>query len=148
MKNKVLIVLSIIMCIVLAGCNTKTIDATELAEALATNGTFTEELYAVSADITEKRYALTDDEVEECAAYAGTKAVVDEVVVFKAKDVDAVKTKVQQHISAQEESYTSYRPDEVPKLQDSVLVVSGDYVILCVSEDSSSAKTIIDEYIK
>lgn len=148
MKKKFLAILSITMCLFLASCGAKTIDANELASKLVLEGVFAEQLTQVSSDITEKRYMLTENEVEECVAYSGTKAVVDEVVVFKAKDVDAVKEKVLEHINTQTNSYSSYRPDEVPKLENSVVTVSGDYVIVCISNDSSTAKNIIDQYTK
>jgi hypothetical protein len=115
---------------------------------LLANGTYAEELSEVSSQITEKRYALTEDDVEEAVGYAGTNAVVDEIAIFKAKDVDAVSEKVSEHIDSQIKTYESYRPDEVSKLDDCIVTVSGDYVIVCVSEDSTGAKKIIDEYVK
>lgn len=148
MKKKILAVLSITMAVVLASCGAKTIDVNKLASSLASEGKFAEQLTEVSSDITEKRYGIEANDVEECAAYAGTKAVVDEVAVFKASNVENVKEQVEQHIDAQKESYSSYRPDEVPKLDDCVVTVSGDYVIVCVSEDSTAAKSIIEKYTK
>lgn len=148
MKKKILAVLSITMAAVLAGCGAKTIDVHELASSLASEGQFAEQLTEVSSDITEKRYGIEAADVEECAAYAGTKAVVDEVAVFKAANVENVKEQAQKHIETQKDSYSSYRPDEVPKLDDSVVTVSGDYVIVCISEDSSAAKSIIEKYTK
>ncbi len=148
MKKITLAVLSIITAAVLASCGAKTINVNELASALMAEGKFAEQLTEVSAEITEKRYGLEADDVEECAAYAGTKAVVDEVAVFKAANLENVKEQVEQHIDAQKDSYSSYRPDEVPKLDDCVVTVSGDYVIVCVSEDSSVAESIIEKYTK
>lgn len=148
MKKKILAVLSITMAAVLAGCGAKTIDVHEFASSLASEGKFAEQLTEVSSDITEKRYGIEAADVEECAAYAGTKAVVDEVAVFKAANVENVKEQAQKHIETQKDSYSSYRPDEVPKLDDSVVTVSGDYVIVCISEDSSAAKSIIEKYTK
>ena len=148
MKKITLTILSLLTAAALTSCGAKAINVNELASALASEGKFAEQLTEVSADITEKRYGLEDADVEECAAYAGTKAVVDEVAVFKAANVENVKEQVEQHIDAQKDSYSSYRPDEVPKLDDCVVTVSGDYVIVCVSEDSSAAKSIIEQYTK
>lgn len=148
MRKKVLMILMLAMAVMLAGCSEKPIDAEELASKLVNEGQFTEKLSEVSGNITEKRYALSDDEVEECISYSGTNAVVDEVVVFKAKDTDAVKNKVEEHVDIQETIYKDYAPDEVVKLKNCVIEVSGDYVILCISEDASLAEKIIKEYTK
>ena len=53
-----------------------------------------------------------------------------------------------QHIEKQKTTYTSYAPNEVSKLDDCVVETVGDYVIVCVSEDSSSVQSIIDQYTK
>jgi hypothetical protein len=149
-NKKITTVLAMALCVAsIAGCSSsKEINVTELASALLANGTYAEELSEVSSQITEKRYALTEDDVEEAVGYAGTNAVVDEIAIFKAKDVDAVSEKVSEHIDSQIKTYESYRPDEVSKLDDCIVTVSGDYVIVCVSEDSTGAKKIIDEYVK
>ena len=52
------------------------------------------------------------------------------------------------HIEKQKTTYTSYAPNEVSKLDDCVVETVGDYVIVCVSEDSSSVQSIIDQYTK
>ena len=117
------------MCVSLAGCGGKAVDINELASALSSDGKFAEQLTEVSSDIAEKRYMISDGEVEECVSYTGTPAVVDEITIFKT-------------------TYTSYAPNEVSKLDDCVVETVGDYVIVCVSEDSSSVQSIIDQYTK
>lgn len=148
MKKIISAGLVIVSLFALAGCGAKDINTNELASKLANEGKFAEKLSQVSEKMTEKRYAISEEDVEECVSYAGTNAVVDEVAVFKAKNADNVKSKVEDRINAQKESYKSYNPDELPKLDDCVIVTEGDCVILCVSEDSSSAKNIINEYTK
>lgn len=148
MKKRFLIMLLILIMSVLTSCGSATIDVNELASKLAQNGSFAEELTEVSADITLRRYGIDSEAVEECAAYAGTMAVVDEVAVFHVKDAAAVEECVEKHIEAQKESYADYRPDEVPKLDKSLVKSAGDYIIVCVSEDYEKADSIISEFIK
>lgn len=148
MKKLVLSLAVVIMCVSLTGCGSKTVDINELASALSSDGKFAEQLTQVDSDIAEKRYMISDGEVEECVSYTGTPAVVDEVTVFKATDAEAVQEKAEQHIATQKETYTSYAPSEVSKLDDCVVETVGDYVIVCVSEDSSSVQSIIDQYTK
>ncbi len=147
--NKRILAVFAVSAMLLSGCGSKyDINTGELASKLANEGSFAEQLTEVSEGITEKRYGLDEADVEECAAYAGTKAVVDEVAVFKAVNVENVTEAVSKHIDAQKETYSSYRPDELPKLESNLVKVMGDYVIVCISEDSAQAEAIISEYTK
>ena len=141
MKKLVFGLAAVMMCVSLAGCGGKAVDINELASALSSDGKFAEQLTEVSSDIAEKRYMISDGEVEECVSYTGTPAVVDEIT-------ESVKEKAEQHIEKQKTTYTSYAPNEVSKLDDCVVETVGDYVIVCVSEDSSSVQSIIDQYTK
>lgn len=148
MKKLVFGLAAVMMCVSLAGCGGKAVDINELALALSSDGKFAEQLTEVSSDIAEKRYMISDGEVEECVSYTGTPAVVDEITIFKTSDTESVKEKAEQHIEKQKTTYTSYAPNEVSKLDDCVVETVGDYVIVCVSEDSSSVQSIIDQYTK
>jgi len=143
MKKLVFGLAAVMMCVSLAGCGGKAVDINELASALSSDGKFAEQLTEVSSDIAEKRYMISDGEVEECVSYTGTPAVVDEITIFKTSDTESVKEKAEQKTT-----YTSYAPNEVSKLDDCVVETVGDYVIVCVSEDSSSVQSIIDQYTK
>lgn len=148
MKKSIIAVLLLSSLLTLTGCGAKNINVDELASKLAEEGQFAEELTEVSETVTNKRLALGEDEAAECAAYAGTAAVTDEVIVVKAKDIAKVEDAVDKYIQNRTETYTSYRPDEVPKLKDAVIETIGNCVIVCVSEDSALARKIIDEYTK
>lgn len=149
-KRKIAVCIAAVSVVFAAGCSQSVnIDANTLAEDLKNNGVYSEELSPVSAQITEKRYAFDEGEVSETVAFAGTRAVVDEVAVFKAEsDIDAVVEKVTAHIDAQTQTYQSYRPDELPKLRDAIVTTSGDYVIVCISADSAKAEEIINSYMR
>lgn len=148
MKKIILMITAVIICIAISACGEQTIDIEQLSQQLISEGTFGEELFRISDDIAQKRYGIEDGEVEECISSTGTAAVVDEVTIFKAAKPEIVKEKAEKYIESQKSSYSSYRPDEVPKLNDSIVAMKGSYVIICVSEDSSAAQNIIDEYVK
>ena len=74
---------------------------------------------------------------------AGTGATAEELAVFETKDADAAAALVQK-LEARNadriESYSSYIPEEVPKLENAVILSGGRYVVLCVAEDSSAVR--------
>lgn len=149
MKKVLTVIAGIAAAAMLAACGTAQIEPQTLADSLSGVINFSEQLTPLSENITLKRYGLDETLVTEAAGYAGTQAVVDEIAVFKTADADAVIEKVNARLSAQETSYTSYAPDEVPKLQDAVVESVGDCVIVCVSEDASAdVKTVISGLTK
>lgn len=127
------------------------LDVDSAAEQMAVQGSFDEPLEKIGGDIAMKIYQLEPDAVAGSAVYTGTAAVVDEVSVWEARDAAAVKTveqAVRARLESQKESYASYRPEEVPKLDAAVIVSKGNYVALCVSKDSEKAKTVLEGLLK
>lgn len=112
------------------------IDSKTAADKLASSVAFSETLSEISSNVLVKKYGLDESAVTDAAGYCGTAAVVDEVAVFKTTDTAAVADAAQKHIQSQKDSYTSYAPNEVPKLDEAVIETVGDSVIVCVSNDS------------
>lgn len=147
MKKITAVLAAITLMMPLAGCGQKEVDATKIATELLNNASFAETLTEVSEQVTKKRLDLDDDEVSVCAAFKGTSAVVDEIIVIKTTDTEDVEEKVREYVESQTKQYESYRPSEVPKLNDAVISVTGDTVIYCASEDSAKAMQIINDNI-
>ncbi len=145
MKKTIAALAALTLMLTLTGCGQKEIDATKVATELLNNASFAETLTEVSEQVTKKRLDLDDDEVIMCAAFKGTSAVVDEIIVIKTTDTEDVEEKLYEYVDSQTEQYENYRPSEVPKLEDSLITVEGDTVIYCASEDSVKAMEIITE---
>ncbi len=113
--------------------------AVKTAAILNETAHFAEDLTEMSSDAVMRRYGLDGETVVNAAGYAGTPAVVDEIAVFEAKDVDKVIEAANARIESQKTNYSSYAPDQVPKLDDAVIMRLGnsDCVAVCVSEDTS-----------
>ena len=146
MKKIIIALIAVLMlALSLASCGGSEVDVTGLADELLNNAEFSETLTEVSENVVKKRLALEDDEVEMCAAFKGTNAVVDEIIVIKTSDTDAVEEKMQNYLDSQIEQYKSYRADEVPKLENAVIYALNNTVVYCVSEDSDKAMQIISD---
>lgn len=153
MKKIISFIISAVLCTaVFAGCGGGTeFDADAAVGQLMSAGIFAETLTEVKPEVTKKRLSLSEGDIESCTAYAGTKAVVDELVLVKASSPSAAETvesAFEKHIEAQKKSYSSYNPNEVPKLDSAVIVSESGYVILVVSADSDKAKSIIKDCLK
>ncbi len=160
MKKKIAIIIIIIAIIVIAVLamiivknNNKTIQINieDLASKILQSGAFEDELIKVDSEMILKDYNFTADEVEEFVSYQGSGATSEEIVILKVKDksnLNSIKDKINARIEERKEAFQSYLPKEVGKIDNNILRVEGNYVIFCVSNDSSKVNQIINDYVK
>lgn len=149
--KKISILLTLIMIVlVAAGCSSSqsvTLDVQQTADKLAQEVSFQDQLTSLDQDAALKLYDLTADDVQAVALYVGTGATAEEISVWQGKDANAAKNiqnAVNTRIENQKESFVDYNPEEMPKLENPVVVAKGNYVVLCLSGDNDNAKQIID----
>lgn len=125
------------------------VDVQEVADKLLSDGDFKDELGVVDKTIAMTRlYGLDEAIVEAAAFYTNSNATAEEIAVIKVvgnEDVDTVKAAYENRIEEQKEACKDYLPDEMPKLKDAVIFAKGNYVVLCVSNDSKKAEDIIEK---
>ena len=151
MMKKFSILLTLLMVVlVAAGCSSSqpaALDVQQTADKLAQEVSFQDQLTKMDQDAALKLYDLTADDVETASPYVGTGATAEEISVWQGKDADAAKKiqdAVNTRIENQKESFVDYNPEEMPKLENPVVVAKGNYVVLCLSGDNENAKKIID----
>ena len=132
----------------LAGCGQAAeaeVQLDELAFKIKDSVEFSEELYLLDEGIARQLYGVGED--AQCAAWAGAGATAEELAVFELPDEAAAGTLVSSLRSRNDEridDYADYLPDEVPKLQNTLLLSNGRYVLLCTAPDTSGAKSAWD----
>ena len=120
------------------------IDTAALADRLVSEVTYSVELQ--EDDVTNYFFAL--EEGVEGIAYTATDYTGEEVMVFTTPSEEvAVSTKemVEAFLTEQSTGMAPYAPEAVDRIDNAVLVQEGNYVVLCVSEDSEKAEEIIKE---
>lgn len=123
-------------------------DAESLAARLMADVSFDEELNALDSSAAERVYRLDPELIAANAVYIGTGASVDEVCVIEASSSEAAKeieTALQARIEQRKADYADYKPEEVPKLDDAILERNGSLVVLCVTSDTDTARSILDD---
>lgn len=136
-----------------AGCAKKevTIDVPGLAEKLLTEVTYKDELSEIDLETAGMIYSLEAAGIEEGRVYVSSGATAEEIAVFRCKtddDAKLVKTALEDRVTEQKESFQDYVPEELDKLNKSVIMVSGKYAVLSISDEDSKAKDIINEAFK
>ena len=136
----------------IAGCGSgasTTIDAAGLAKSLATEITYEDTLEQLDQD--EISMYMDIAEGVESVVYMGSGSTAEEVGVFTAGDSETAKdtlNSVQDYLDDQQESFEDYKPEEAKRVGSAVLEQKGNYVILCVSGDSDTARKVIEEAFK
>ena len=63
-------------------------------------------------------------------------------------DINEVKDLIVKRIDERKEAFADYLPDEVYKLENYTLLEKGDYLILCIANDSEGINDIVNDYLK
>ena len=149
MKKLTMILAALAMTMSLVACGggeekVTEIDVVALANRLVTEVTYTEELQEDDVE----NYFFSIEEGVTGIAYMSAGFSGEEVVIFTAPDEETAKTTkemVEGFLAEQSTTMAPYAPDAVERIDNAVLVQKGNYVILCVSEDSEKAEEIIKE---
>lgn len=154
MKKLVAIIMMVCMTLSLTvGCGEEavTVDVKQMAADLKANLEFVDELSEVDTETALALYGLTTEQVPNSSVYMSSMATAEEIAVFEAKDsetLEQVKAAVDQRIVDQRKAYEDYVPGELEKLTDPTIVVKGNYVVLCVSDDDDASKKEIESLMK
>lgn len=128
------------------------VDVQTVADGILQGGDFKDNLAPVDTSLALSRlYNLDAGQIEASAFYTNSNATAEEIAVIKASSadyVDTVKTAYENRIASQKEACKDYLPDEMTKLDAAVVYTNGNYVVLCVSNDSAKAEQVIEDLFK
>ena len=127
------------------------VDAASLAKSLVSDISYDDQLSEVDLDTAKMFLNFADVDIAEAYIYESSGATAEEVVVLVCKDSDnaaKAKTAFEQRVEEQTENFTDYVPEEVPKLNDAVIITSKEYAVLSVSGSAGKAKDIIEGAFK
>ena len=148
----VLIIIAVLGIIIINNSNKNIqINIEDLATKIAESGAFEDEIAKIDSEMIMSDYNITTDEVEGFVSYQGSGATSEEIVILKVKDksnLNDVKDKINSRIQERKQAFQSYLPEEVGKIDNNILRVEGNYIIFCVSNDSSKVNQIINDYVK
>ncbi len=136
----------------LAGCAQKTVtlDIQEAADSLKAQAGVNDSLTLLTDSLFDSLYGIAGEDVKGKVVYTSAEATADEVAVIEATDADAaarVKEAVETRVADQKDTFESYAPEEVTKLDNAVIEVAGNYVLFCVSGDADKARSAVDQLL-
>lgn len=160
MKKAISLLLALLLISALAGCggkdtdtkdtnkNTaKDVDVTKLAAELAEKVAFESEL----KDLSDKLSFIVDlPEGAQSAFYRGEGESKEQIIAVKCageSDAAGLKADLETLLADQIQEAERYTPELVSRLQNAVLIQKGQCVVLCVTDDAATARSIIEGYL-
>lgn len=121
------------------------VDLDAAAEELLESGVFEEVLTQADEDTAKKLYSI--ENAISFRLYVGSGATASELALLEfgsEEDANAALPLAQERVASQKESFASYLPGEVKKLEDAVVEQYGRYVVVCAS--AGDAGQILSKY--
>ena len=149
----IVVIIAIVLGIVFIQKNKKDIQINiqDLANRIVGSASFEDQLAQADSEMVMNDYTFTSDEINDLVSYQGSGATSEELVILQVKDkskINSVKEKINTRLSDRREAFESYLPKEVGKIDNNILRVEGNYIILCIANDTNTVNKIINEYIK
>lgn len=153
MKKITAVILTLIMIFAFAACSgkeniTKDYDASVAADALNSGMTFGSPLDKNNNP--ESICSIYNIDPALCAnavMYSSGASSADEIAVFNCVDsaaVDAVLQAIDFRVDYLVEGYSSYGPDQVPKIESAAIKTSGNTVIFCICENPENLDAVLE----
>ena len=144
---KIFAVLTTIFLLMSCGKKSEIINS-ELSREITDNVEFSEQLTQIDTINAQKRYMLSSKDYSEITAFVGTASVCDEFVIVKTSNTEGITEDLRSYIDSKKESYKTYRPNEVYKLDNAIIEQYEDAVVMIITADSDDAIRVYEEYLK
>lgn len=157
MKKTALLLASAFLSLIPVACGQKQVQETGYTPAfldtVCEQGVFSEPLEPLDTDTAFELYHLAEygfvrEDFSACAALRSSGATCEEgaVLVLAQREgkTRELKQAMKDYLQRQIRDNESYRPAEIPKLQDAILDVQGDSLLLLVCADMDAARTALE----
>ena len=150
MKRIFSALLCLLLLLPLAACGTakEIADPAALAEALYAAEIFSTDLYPLDASLVDVMFEL-DKPYTAAYGYATAGDAADEIAVLVAADDAAAQdllTNLEAHRIAFSQLYSTYNASQCPRIDGALLMRVGNVVVWCVSDDTDTAKALVESY--
>ena len=111
---------------------------------------FTEELVMLDETTLPARYTTMDlTALEDYRVYvSGSMGTPEEFSIFQVKsdkEVTPVYEAVQRRVEDLRLSFEDYRPEQMPKIENAVLLEKSNYVMLAICENADDVRAILEK---
>ncbi len=125
-------------------------DVKAIAEAILAEVAFKDTLGEINRRVLYNSYGLDESILANATGYAGGGATAEEIAVFElknARDADKVEKKAEEYIENRKNSFKSYIPEEMPKLERPFIYRNGKIVVVCVADNYGDIEAVIKQFV-
>lgn len=123
------------------------VDVKATADSIKSGVSFEDELIEADASKIEKIFGINSGAYTNAKVYISSSgATPEEIGCFEATSpemANTIKTCLEARLKAQTATFSDYKPEQAPKLNNPVLKVTDNYVYYVVSGDSAKAESLI-----
>ncbi len=126
-------------------------DVKAIAEMIAGEVKFKDNLAEINRRVMYSSYNLDENLMANAAGFAGGGATAEEIAVFEVKnekDTEIIQNKALEYIEKRKNSFKSYIPEEMPKLERPFVFRQGKLVVVCIANDYGNIENKIKEMMK
>ena len=127
----------------------KSIDIDKFLNKMLDNVTFDAELNLLEESVASGM--ITTAEGTDLRIYMGNGTYSDELVVMVAlneSDAEQNQKNAETHLTEMQRQFSDYIPKEAKKIDNAIKVRCGCYVVVCVTNDTQTAKKTVDAFMK
>lgn len=149
MKKVTIAVVTLFALCLMSGCSSEpptVVDINKVADELRTEITYQDELSKLTDSMFDSVYDIDRTLLKQVVAYTSSGATAEEIVALELNSADDAKTAedaLKDRLDYLKEGYADYGPEEVPKIDNAVVRVSGTYVFMSISNDHEKAAEIL-----
>lgn len=125
------------------------INLDSFAEEMLAGVPFRETLNPVKENVVARIMELKEGDAVNGVVYTSGGATSEEFIAFEAESPEKAQElgeKLRQRIERRKGDFENYKPEEMPNLNNPVVVVDGCLAAMCISDDNGAAETVISHY--
>ncbi len=123
----------------------------KLAKALVEGVAFKDKLSEAGINSVKFLYGIEPESLLDGCVMAGGGSTAEEIAIFEFSGKEMkklVEKKINERIEVKRKAYESYMPQEMAKLENPVVIITGDFAVLCICDNNKEAEKIITQFIK
>ncbi len=149
MKKTLSVAIIVVMAFTLAACGAQytSLDAEGLASSLASAEIFEDELVELSDANTENNTGVDVTLCSDITFFMGAGATGEEYGIFTCNseaDAKTVYSALEEHKTWLYDTYSTYKTEALPRIENATLVRAGKYVVFVSAKDYNQAEQLVN----
>ncbi len=124
------------------------IDVDAFAQDMLNSISFKDNMSPVRENVAARMYSLNEGDVLNGVVYCGGGSTAEEFALFEAADsakAEEIGNKLRERVEHRKSDFKTYKPEEMPKLNNPVIIVDGNVAMLCISDDNDAARAVMNK---